>query len=90
MQARTEIYALVRSNQLGVAYIAREASVARKTHEASLDLIARSKAAKSPHLSVSERPSDTRLVSECYEGLVSTIDIMAESFGSQHVALYAD
>ena len=89
-QSRSDIFDLVRQHRLCVTYVAREASVARASFEALQVVSARGKANKSPDLSVSERPSATRLVSECYEGLVSTIHVMAEGFGRQHVALYSD
>ena len=87
---RSEIFSLVAANRVRIVYIAREASVARKTHASMQDLIARAKLSKPPHLTISDRPSETRLVSECYEGVVRTVDIMAESVGYQHVAIYAD
>lgn len=89
-QARRDIYALARANNLCVTYIAREASVSRTSYEMMERLAAQARSNKPPHISVPERLSDTRLVTECYEGLISTIDVMAESFGCQHVALYAD
>lgn len=88
--ARQDIFSIVRAERLLIAYLAREASIARKTHEAEQDLISKAKTLKPPHISISERPSETRLVSECYEGLVSLIDILAETAGSEHVAMYAD
>ncbi len=63
-QSRSDIFSLVRAKNLLVVFTAREASVARASHQATQDMISRAKASKSPNLSVSERPSDTRLVSE--------------------------
>lgn len=89
-QSRRDIYALAREHRLRVTYLAREASVSRRSHERLEELAAQARSNKPSHISVPDRPSDTRLVTECYEGLISTIDVMAESFGCQHVALYAD
>lgn len=89
-QARRDIFSLSRANKVCIAYIAREASVARRSHEALEQVATQAKANKPAHISVPERPSETRLVSQCYEGLVSTIDVMAEAFGYKHIALYAD
>ncbi len=89
-QSREEIYELVKANSLYVTYLAREASVARRSHQMMQQHIDRCESENSSNISVSRHPSNTRVVSECYQGLVSTVDIMAEAFGLQHIALFSD
>lgn len=88
--SRRDVFDRIQRLRLLVVYTARRAVVARTTHALMSEIRDRAQAASPPHITVSRRPSTTRHVAECFQGVVSVIDILAGSAGCGHVALYSD
>lgn len=89
-RARQDIIDRIQRLGLLIIYTARRGQVARTTHDMLLGIAERADAARPAHISVSRRPSGTRHVAECYQGVVSIVDVLAATFGCRHIALYSD
>lgn len=90
VEARKGVFDLVKVHNLLVVYTARDATIARRSHALLKEVEDHARASKLEHIAISQRPSNTRHVAECFQGVVSTIDVLAETFQLQHVALYSD
>jgi len=91
-RARNDIFDLIFQDNLLICYLARRVRVARATFKMNSKHATDSaqRAAQNPRFSFSNRPSADRIDGECVQGLVSTIDILAESFDVDRIHLFTD
>lgn len=93
--ARREVHALIESHELPIVYTARRLRIARQNHEmkkhlsANISSLADQKPSTPTHY-VHKKRSRKRVVDECYQGVVSLLDIFARHAQLQMIKVYPD
>jgi hypothetical protein len=93
--ARQEIYRLIMQHRIFVVFLARRCRISRRTRDDQRDLVefiktqAATREGIATHFPRSKRKA-TRVIGECYQGLVSIIDGIAKAEGRRCVEVYCD
>jgi hypothetical protein len=93
--SRAEIYRLIMQRQIYVVFLARRCRISRRTRDNQRGVVEFSKSLAAAREGVAThypRPKRkaTRVIGECYQGIVSIIDDIAKANGRRSVEVYSD